>query len=103
MELDKDGSGMLDLEEINNAPLEVMEKLQQMANIQELHDLFKVMDYDGNGKISIREFCDGILQSQGDMNMKTLRLMIQCSDILRTSRQTAELLRGPEGGDGRGP
>jgi len=93
LELDSDGSGELDIQELLDAPEAVKMQLQEIANMEDCEELFHMLDYDGGGSVEVDEFVDGIMKAQGDKPMELLRLMRQCTDILKNSRETLEFLK----------
>merc|ERR1712032_1134568 len=78
-QLDQDGSGMLDFEEMQSAPAEVHEVLLDIAgtsNAGDLKVIFDVLDHDNSGSISIAEFCEGLLlMEQGQRRQRGLEIM----------------------------
>merc|ERR1719379_2008398 len=65
-DMDSDGSGGLDLDEIKAAPPEVIDQLQQIGDMKDVEELFHMLDYDGSGELGIDEFCEGMMQAQSD-------------------------------------
>lgn len=78
--LDKDGSGMLTLEELMNAPKREREELASLLDSDSLIELWEMLDTDGDGQVNVQEFCDGIL---------SLTLSNQPVALLRVLRQIA--------------
>lgn len=96
-ELDEDGSGELTLDEIENAPEEAQENLQEIAGTDDLTELFDLLDYDGGGTVGVKEFCDGVLKTtEGQPGALELsRLVKQCTDILKNTRDAKTVLTDP--------
>eukprot|EP00928_Gymnodinium_smaydae_P013879 TRINITY_DN15033_c0_g1_i1.p1 TRINITY_DN15033_c0_g1~~TRINITY_DN15033_c0_g1_i1.p1 ORF type:complete len:589 (-),score=116.29 TRINITY_DN15033_c0_g1_i1:91-1857(-) len=90
--LDKDGSGDLDLEEIKNAPEEVKYELMHVCNMDDLEELFNLLDIDDSGAVDITEFIDGIMRTNSDKPPELLRLMKQCADITKRTREIGDLV-----------
>eukprot|EP00440_Ansanella_granifera_P038386 gb/GFBE01041649.1/.p1 GENE.gb/GFBE01041649.1/~~gb/GFBE01041649.1/.p1 ORF type:complete len:647 (+),score=157.18 gb/GFBE01041649.1/:2-1942(+) len=87
IELDADGSGELTMEELDEAPEEVMNQLKEIAGTDDIEGLFDMLDYDGGGSLSTDEFCEGVMRaSTSDQPMELLRVMKQCGDILQNSK-----------------
>ena len=59
-EMDADGNGELDLDEVLNAPIEVQEQLSVIMETDNLVELFEILDVDGSGALDVDEFVDGI-------------------------------------------
>jgi len=100
LELDEDGSGELSLDEIEGSPPEAQEQLQEIAGTDNLKELFEMLDYDGGGTVGVDEFCEGVLKatSSAPGTMELGRLVKQCADILKNSRETVSILSDPEKG-----
>ncbi|CAE8670299.1 unnamed protein product [Polarella glacialis] len=98
--LDEDGSGELTMEEINDGPEAVREQLIEIAGTDDIQALFDMLDYDGGGTVETDEFCEGVIKAlSSDKPMELGRLVKQCSDILKNSRETVSILKGePPGG-----
>jgi Ca2+-binding EF-hand superfamily protein len=76
MEIDADGSGSLDLEELMNAPESVRQELNKLVNTDDMEEIFHILDMDGSGSIDIDEFFDGISKIvTGKEDMPQLRLI----------------------------
>jgi len=86
-ELDADGSGQLELDEIMDAPESVKEQLEELSNMEDVEGLFKMLDYDNSGSVSVEEFCEGVLKASTDKPVEMMCMMRQCSAILLTSRE----------------
>merc|ERR1719387_161672 len=59
-QMDADGSGDLDLDEILNAPVHIQEHLTKIMQTDNLVELFEILDVDGSGSLDVDEFVDGI-------------------------------------------
>jgi Ca2+-binding EF-hand superfamily protein len=74
-EMDADGSGDLDIEEVLNAPPEVQEQLAKVMQTDDLVELFDILDIDGSGSLDVDEFVDGISKLvTSDQPMEQLRM-----------------------------
>jgi len=62
-EMDRDGSGELDFEELRSAPEEIKEQLQRICNMDDTEEIFRSLDYDESGFVDIEEFCQGLLKA----------------------------------------
>eukprot|EP00933_Yihiella_yeosuensis_P062711 TRINITY_DN65690_c0_g1_i1.p1 TRINITY_DN65690_c0_g1~~TRINITY_DN65690_c0_g1_i1.p1 ORF type:complete len:657 (-),score=146.11 TRINITY_DN65690_c0_g1_i1:313-2283(-) len=99
-ELDEDGSGQLTIEELDAAPPNVLEQLIEIAGTDDIHALFEMLDYDGGGEVSTDEFCEGVMKAtNSEKPMELSRLVKQCSEILRNSKEAIDILR-PEDAEG---
>merc|ERR1712232_1058074 len=75
-EMDKDGSQMLSLEELHGAPQEVQDSLADIiGSTMSPEDIFRKLDWDGNGELSIEEFCEGIMQAGSGQPMEFLSII----------------------------
>lgn len=83
---DADGSGNIDLEEINNAPWEVKTQLAQLVQIDSVEELFRLLDYDNDGCLGMEEFLEGIMKAQGDKPLEFTCIIKQCADIRKDTR-----------------
>eukprot|EP00931_Biecheleriopsis_adriatica_P053349 TRINITY_DN31213_c0_g1_i1.p1 TRINITY_DN31213_c0_g1~~TRINITY_DN31213_c0_g1_i1.p1 ORF type:complete len:580 (-),score=121.60 TRINITY_DN31213_c0_g1_i1:26-1672(-) len=99
-ELDEDGSGELTIDEIEQAPEEAQLQLQEIAGTDNLRELFEMLDFDGGGTVGVEEFCDGVLKATNGQpaTLELGRLVKQCSDILKNSRDTVSILTDPSSG-----
>jgi len=70
-DLDADGSGEITVNEIKTAPKEVQSQLHKMVNKHDLEELLRICDKDGNGKVSLEEFFEGVT----DLCVKQIPLM----------------------------
>lgn len=59
--LDRDGSGQISREEIKGIHASDMEKLERALGFHEPVDVFRALDVDNSGELSIAEFFDGVL------------------------------------------
>lgn len=84
MELDADGSGFLELDELLNAPQEVREELLKYMKGDDIIELFECIDVDESGQIDVDEFCDGMARlTLSETPVETLRMMRQLQLIRR--------------------
>ncbi|CAE8630897.1 unnamed protein product [Polarella glacialis] len=77
VELDKGGDGEpgdgnLTLEEINDAPAEIMEKLIEISGTDDIQGLFNMLDYDGGGTVAADEFCEGVMKATNSDELRCL-------------------------------
>jgi len=98
-QLDVDHSGELQLCELLNAHYSVHNYLQHFLEVENIKDLFMLLDYDGSGSVAIDEFCEGIMQAQGQKPMELLRVMKQTQEILFNSRRVMRLLSSATGSE----
>merc|ERR1712062_824468 len=57
-----DDSNKIAYEELMNAPDEVQSKIRDVCSIYDLPEIFNMLDFDEDGEVDIKEFCDGIVQ-----------------------------------------
>jgi Ca2+-binding EF-hand superfamily protein len=100
-EMDEDGNGELDLDEVLNAPIEVQEQLSVIMETDNLVELFEILDVDGSGGLDVDEFVDGIsklvvsdqpkeqLRMQKNMNI----LRNDMKDVLHYVQELEDTLR----------
>jgi len=81
--LDADASGEVDMKEIEKAPAELQEQLQQIVDLDDLAETFNMLDVDGSGVVSIDEFVDGIMRSQTDKPSELTVIIKQGKSILQ--------------------
>merc|ERR1712079_803949 len=91
-EMDEDNSGELDIFELRGASEEIKSQLQRICNMEDVEEIFKSLDYDESGAVDIDEFCEGMLKATSDRPGELVRIMKQCSEILRTTRDAAAVL-----------
>merc|ERR550539_2087015 len=65
-EMDEDQSGELDLTELRGASDEIKAQLQRICNMEDVEEIFKVLDYDESGAVDIDEFFEGMLKATSD-------------------------------------
>lgn len=95
--MDADGSGELELNEITDAPPVLTAKLQEVSGMQDMVELFKLLDYDNSESISIDEFCEGILNAMdSDKPLEILRIMKQCNEIMESNKKVIDLIEGTQ-------
>jgi len=80
--LDTSHDGFVDFEELTGAPPDIKEAMQHIVGLDELEEVFSLMDYDGSGVIDIEEFVDGIMRSQADKPSELFVLVKQGKAIL---------------------
>merc|ERR1719266_1693036 len=90
--MDEDGSGQLDMAELRGASDEIRSQLQRICNMEDVEEIFKSLDYDESGSVDIDEFCQGLLKATSDKPGELVRIMKQCSEILKNSRQATAIL-----------
>jgi voltage-gated sodium channel len=74
-QMDADGSGDLDMDEILNAPPDIQEYLSKIMQTDDLVELFEILDVDGSGSLDIDEFVDGICKlATSEQPMEQLRV-----------------------------
>jgi Ca2+-binding EF-hand superfamily protein len=73
--LDKDEDGTIDLNELFNAPPQLMMRLQALMQVDHLSDIFYLLDNDGNGTIGVDELVDGVIQA-ASANDRALRFQV---------------------------
>merc|ERR1719487_726587 len=61
-ELDEDGSGSLEKEELMHADEELQNELKKVMELDNVVDVFDMLDTDGGGSVGIDEFIDGIMK-----------------------------------------
>mmetsp|Transcript_49922 Transcript_49922/g.117505 ORF Transcript_49922/g.117505 Transcript_49922/m.117505 type:complete len:547 (+) Transcript_49922:65-1705(+) len=60
--LDRDESGFITREEIENVPIEILpSKVLENVSIDNMVDLFEMLDVEGNGRLEMDEFIGGLL------------------------------------------
>jgi hypothetical protein len=82
MSMDASQDGEVELEELLNSPPEVKEALQHVVGLDELEEIFNLMDYDGSGSIDIEEFVEGIMRSNSDKPSELFVLVKQGKVII---------------------
>jgi len=98
--IDADESGEVDMDEIRGASEETREQLTQVADLEEIEEVFHMLDVDGSGSISIDEFVDGIIRSQSDKPSELIVLMKQGRMIIELLQQMSGDGRRKSSGDG---
>merc|ERR1719384_2656096 len=91
-EMDEDGSGELDLFELRGASEEIKAQLQRICNMEDVEEIFKSLDYDESGNVDIDEFCEGMLKATSDKPGELTRIMKQCAEILKNTRESTAIL-----------
>jgi len=92
LEMDEDGSGLLDVEELRGASEEIKSQLQRICNMDDVEEIFRSLDYDESGAVDIDEFCQGLLKCTSDRPGELVRIMKQCAEILKNSRLSLSIL-----------
>jgi hypothetical protein len=80
--LDRNVQDELTLEDLVNAPEQVKDELCRICRMDQVNEIFEMLDWDDSGGVDIQEFCDGIMQVQGSKASELLRLTKQCSSVL---------------------
>lgn len=83
-EIDTDGSGYVDISELQNAPPAVFDRLCYLttcADITEALKLFSTLDTKGLGVLAIDDFCTGLLKLQEGKPVELSCIMKQCLEI----------------------
>ena len=87
-QMDADGSGDLDMDEILNAPPDIQEYLSKIMQTDDLVELFEILDVDGSGSLDIDEFVDGICKLvTSEQPMEQLRVQ-KSLNLLRHDQKT---------------
>eukprot|EP00927_Polykrikos_kofoidii_P057394 TRINITY_DN51519_c0_g1_i1.p1 TRINITY_DN51519_c0_g1~~TRINITY_DN51519_c0_g1_i1.p1 ORF type:complete len:728 (-),score=114.57 TRINITY_DN51519_c0_g1_i1:115-2298(-) len=90
-ELDVDKSGTVELVEILGAPRKVQDEIACLVDLDEVEDIFLILDVTGTGALDIDTFCEGILKAScGSKPLELTCIINQCAEIVWCSR---ELLR----------
>eukprot|EP00927_Polykrikos_kofoidii_P071352 TRINITY_DN67620_c0_g1_i1.p1 TRINITY_DN67620_c0_g1~~TRINITY_DN67620_c0_g1_i1.p1 ORF type:complete len:602 (-),score=104.25 TRINITY_DN67620_c0_g1_i1:33-1670(-) len=90
--IDRDGSGEVSWEEIQQCPIDMQEELKNMTKADDLLEIFQLLDDDDSGTVLIDEFLDGILKglksTSGDvmLNLLIRKLMRQVMSIKKLAR-----------------
>merc|ERR1719440_1687588 len=92
-EMDKDCSGELDLWELLDAPEEIKRQLKGITGLDQAEEIFNLIDYDGSGSVDIEEFCDSLLKAGSDKPAELIRIMKQCTDLLKQSNKMLDMLK----------
>jgi len=94
LQLDVNGDGVLNLEELQTAIFESSEIKGQLRKLEismlDIEELFKLLDLEGNGEINVAEFVSGAARSIGPASARQL-LGIQY-DLQRSWGQLLEML-----------
>ena len=91
MELDADGSGSLELEEIQEAPEHLREELSKLVDDEDVEEVFNIIDTDGSGSIEIDEFFEGITKLViGSVDVNQLRTQKQLTMTQNRAKEIAD-------------
>lgn len=80
------------MEELEKAPEDILSRFKDIAGTDDLNGLFKCLDYDASGTVSIDEFCDGIDKSSAG-KLELYSLMLSSRAVLSTLTGHVERLR----------
>lgn len=87
-QMDKDGSGELTIEEMQSVKVDDLPKeFVDKVSIENMQDLFEVLDTDGTGRLSQNEFIEGL------MNIALMEVSLPTIQILKHVRTTEDLVR----------
>mmetsp|Transcript_10335 Transcript_10335/g.22877 ORF Transcript_10335/g.22877 Transcript_10335/m.22877 type:complete len:800 (+) Transcript_10335:39-2438(+) len=81
-ELDTDGSGELELDELLNAPDDVQEQLLEIVGLDEILELFQALDTDGSGTVGIDEFCETVVNTAEKKPLEMIHIMKLCRHMV---------------------
>ena len=100
-ELDQDGSGAIQLEEINDVDPEAKKAIFEAVETDDMEAIFDIVDEDGSGKVDIDEFIHSLEHFvTSDVPLETFRTM---RDVIITRHQVEQLKELIEGVHGIGP
>merc|ERR1712157_126360 len=91
-EMDEDGSGQLDITELRGASEKIKSQLKRICNMEDVEEIFKSLDYDESGAVDIDEFCEGMLKATSDRPGELVRILKQCTEILKNTRECNVIL-----------
>lgn len=83
-QLDTDGSGHVNKEELTSGPPEVFQYMCSVIGKEdpdEIIKIFDMLDYENQGELTIAEFCEGLSQIISGEPVELLCLLKQCKDI----------------------
>lgn len=93
-ELDKDGNGTVTMQELQQAPEKLRQKLEQVMKADSLAELFEMVDVDESGECDIDEFCDGVAKLiNSDTPVESLRILKQLALLRRNIRELHTAIR----------
>ena len=93
-ELDTDGSGELTFQELLDAPQNVKDEMNVLININELEDLFEIMDEDGTGTVSMDEFFECLSRTViADVSIDQLRVIKKLDRCIRSEDEMTDSLK----------
>jgi len=95
-DLDTNNSGLLDLEEMLDAPEDLRALIFDIADIEDerhsdLAYIFNTLDYDQSGALEIHEFCEGLLKLHDKAALESYFIMRHCNNILTMLRRPPEV------------
>merc|ERR1712032_763285 len=78
--LDANGDGTVTLEELEDSPAELKQKLEEFMQADSVAELFEMVDVDDSGEVDIDEFCDGIARVvTANTSVENIRMLKQMS------------------------
>ena len=82
-QLDKDSSGNIYKEELEDGPPEVYRAVCKFIGItsSQIIRFFEMLDYDNRGELTIEEFCDGILMMVSGEPVELNIFIKQCKHL----------------------
>mmetsp|Transcript_86318 Transcript_86318/g.239362 ORF Transcript_86318/g.239362 Transcript_86318/m.239362 type:complete len:665 (+) Transcript_86318:51-2045(+) len=95
--LDTDNSGMVTWEEIMRAPERDMDILRQLVSLDNPLQIFKMLDVDGSGQVSIDEFCDGIVDAvTSDRHIEFKRMEKHLQSVRQSLKEIHSTSQSPK-------
>ena len=75
-DLDVDGSGVISLEEIESVPENLKQELLVVTGVEDMDDLFELLDKDASGYVEIDEFIEALKDLvMSQISVETFRVM----------------------------